>query len=69
MFGEQTETLRERRANGILWLLVVLGFLVCCSALLRSVLGWYGERRLGILRIRLRDKLTSAGAILFENSS
>jgi hypothetical protein len=34
----------------------------------RLLLGWYGSRRLGVIRPKFRDQLFCAGAILFQSS-
>ncbi|MBI3669963.1 MAG: hypothetical protein HY237_09325 [Acidobacteria bacterium] len=43
------------------------GLLLCFSLAARSTLSWYGARRLGITRVRLREQLVRAGEALFSN--
>jgi len=40
----------------------------CLALLFRLLLSWYGSRRLGIRRVRFRDQLHRAGAILFSQA-
>jgi len=42
--------------------------LVLAALMGRLVLGWYGRRRLGIERVRLRDQLWQAGKALLQQS-
>ncbi len=42
--------------------------LVLLAAALRAALSWYGRRRLGIHRVRLRDQLRQAGRLLLQQS-
>lgn len=58
-------TLVLERESFALTLLVVL--LMCFSLAVLSALSWYGERRLGITRVHLREQLIRVGAILFSN--
>ncbi len=58
-------TLVSERESFAATLLAVL--LVCFSVAGRLALSWYGERRLGISRVRLREQLTRAGASLFSS--
>jgi len=44
--------------------ILLLGFALAS----RLLLGWYGSRRLGIVRVRLRDQVIRAGEVLFSNS-
>ena len=48
-------------------LAIVALFLVCIALALRTALGWYGERGLGIDRVRLRDQLLRAGEALLTS--
>jgi len=47
-------------------LVIVSGLLLCFGLAARLFLGWYGSRRLGVARVRLRDQLAQAGATLFS---
>jgi hypothetical protein len=49
-------------------MLTISIFLLCFALAARLVLGWYCSRRLGIVRVRLRDQLIRAGTALFSNS-
>ncbi len=46
---------------------LLAALLVCFSVAGRFALSWYGERRLGISRVRLRKQLVRAGASLFNS--
>ena len=46
---------------------LLAALLVCFSVASRFVLSWYGETRLGISRVRLREQLLRAGASLFNS--
>ena len=49
-------------------LFTIAAALVLCALLaMRGVLSWYGDRRLGVQRIRLREQLARAGVALFSN--
>lgn len=47
-------------------LVIVSGLLLCFGLAVRLFLSWYGSRRLGVARVRLRDQLVQAGATLFS---
>ncbi len=48
-------------------LLTIMALLVLCFGLAsRSVLSWYGEKRLGIDRVRVREQVLRAGEVLFR---
>src|ERR1700687_586452 len=56
--------LLERESFGVL----TISILLSCFALgVRLFLSWYCSRRLGIIRVRLRDQLARAGEVLFGN--
>ena len=62
-FGGWTVVL-ERESLAV----AVLAVLLFCFALAgRFALSWYGEKRLGINRVRLREQLIRAGATLFSS--
>jgi hypothetical protein len=49
--------------------MMTISILLLCSVLVaRLLLGWYCSRKLGIVRIRLRDQFFKVGDILFSNS-
>ncbi len=56
--------LLERESFAVLTTSILL---LCFAIALRSFLSWYSSRRLGIVRVRLRDQLTRAGEVLFSN--
>ncbi len=47
-------------------LVIVSGLSLCFGLAARQFLSWYGSRRLGVARVRLRDQLVQAGATLFS---
>jgi hypothetical protein len=56
---------RNRTAKRIA-LVIVSGLLLCFGLAARLFLSWYGSRRIGVARVRLRDQLLQAGATLFS---
>lgn len=58
-------TLVLERESFALTLLVVL--FICFSLASLFAVSWYGERRLGITRVHLREELIRMGATLFSN--
>lgn len=58
-------TLVLERESFALTLLVVL--FMCFTLAGRFALSWYGERRLGITRVHLRERLIRTGATLFSD--
>ena len=57
--------LLERESFAMLTISILL---LCFALAARLFLGWYCSRRLGIVRVRLRDQLIRAGDVLFSNS-
>jgi len=47
-------------------LFVVFAFLVLCLLIVRGVLRWYGEARLGVRTEHMYRELFRAGRLLFE---
>jgi hypothetical protein len=56
--------LLERESFAVLTISI---FLLCFALGIRFSLSWYGSRRLGIARVRLRDQLARAGHVLINN--
>ena len=56
--------LLERESFAVLTISI---FLLCFALVIRLSLSWYGSRRLGIVRVRLRDQLARAGQVLISN--
>jgi len=54
----------ERESFAVMTLALLL---TCFSVAARFALSWYGERRLGITRVRLREQLIRAGATLLNS--
>jgi hypothetical protein len=49
-------------------MLMISIFLLCFAVALRMFLSWYSFRKLGIVRVRLRDQLVRAGEVLLSGS-
>ncbi len=56
--------LLERESFAVLTMSI---FLLCFALVIRLFLSWYCSRRLGIVRVRLRDQLARAGEVLISN--
>jgi hypothetical protein len=56
--------LLERESFAVLTIAI---FLLCFALVIRLFLSWYCSRRLGIVRVRLRDQLARAGQVLISN--
>ena len=56
--------LLERESFAVLTISILL---LCFALVIRSSLSWYCSRRLGIVRVRLRDQLAKAGEVLISN--
>ena len=57
--------LLERESFAMLTISIIL---LCFALAVRLFLGWYCLRKLGIVRVRLRDQLVRAGEVLLSNS-
>jgi hypothetical protein len=57
--------LLERQSFALMTISILL---LCFVLAMRLFLGWYCSRKLGIVRVRLRDRLVKAGDILISNS-
>jgi hypothetical protein len=57
--------LLERESFAVLTISI---FLLSLALTVRLVLGWYCSRKLGMVRVRLRDQLARAGEVLFSSS-
>ena len=56
--------LLERESFAVLTISI---FILCLALAVRLALGWYRSRKLGIVRVRLRDQLVRAAEVLVSS--